>query len=66
MYPLGDSSGTILYKGEEAQVRLARAADRASRQLALLIYVLGVLLSSFYGNPIWISVGVLIINIYPD
>jgi hypothetical protein len=49
---------------DEGRLRVAKAVDKLSRQLAWLIYLLGVCLSSIYNNPIWIGLGVIAVNLY--
>lgn len=51
-------------KGQEEQLRMARIADKVSRQLALLIYVVGVLLSAVTSNPLWLGFGATACNLY--
>ena len=43
---------------------MARVVDKASRQLGLLIYIIGVILSSLSGSPIWIGIGAIVANVY--
>ncbi len=64
VYPFADHTYNFGSKNDEGQLRLAKSADRLSRQVAFLIYVLGVCLSSVDSNPIWISVGAITVNVY--
>ena len=43
---------------------MARVVDKASRQLGLLIYIIGMILSSLSGSPIWIGIGAIVANVY--
>lgn len=64
VYPFADHTYNLVSKSDEGQLRLAKAVDRLSRQLAFLIYMLGVCLSSVDSNPIWITIGVIAVNVY--
>jgi len=64
VYPWGDAVRAKLFTREEGELRLARAVDKASRQLASIIYGLGVVMSALSANPLWLAVGLILLNVY--
>jgi len=64
VYPYPDHKYNFAHKNNEGQLGLAKAVDRLTRQLGFLIYVLGVCLSAVDSNPIWISIGIIAVNVY--